>query len=69
MIAFCKTNRKGEINMQKINRNKKAKAKTKKRVEVESLVIVYLIVLLIVGVYIMLKAGYANTLLMRLGVI
>lgn len=55
--------------MQKINKNKKIKVKTKKRAEVESLVIVYLIVLLIAGVYIMLKAGYANTLLMRLGVI
>lgn len=52
--------------MQKIN--KKIKTKTRKRVEIESLVIVYLIVLLIVGVYIMLKAGYANTLLTKLGV-
>jgi hypothetical protein len=69
MIVFCKTNRKGEIDMQKINKNKKIKAKTKERVEVESLVIVYLIILLIVGVYIMLKAGYANALLMRLGVV
>lgn len=55
--------------MQKINKNKKIKAKTKKRVEIESLVIVYLMILLITGVYIMLKAGYVDALLLKLGIL
>lgn len=50
-------------------RNKKIKTKTKRRVELESLAIVYLMIILIVGTYIMLKAGYADALLLKLGIL
>ena len=50
-------------------KNKKIKTKTKRRAEIESVAIVYLMIILIVGTYIMLKAGYADTLLMKLGIL
>lgn len=47
---------------------KKLKEKTKDRVKMETLVIIYSLTILIMGIYIMFKSGYAKPLLDMIGI-
>lgn len=47
---------------------KKIKQKTKDRVEKETVIIIYSLTILLMGVYIMFKSGYAKPLLDMIGI-
>lgn len=54
--------------MKKSTLKRKFKEKTKERVEKETVIIIYSLIILLMGVYIMFKSGYAEPLLNLIGI-